>query len=116
MLKIPHCLDNRLTDSSRMSALCAGRALLQKRFLVLNSVRGSADPRLEGIISNLCLDVPIRIFVIFIPISFIFPLNTNLSTVKRESSRVDALLFSALGLAVTVAAKLNFAAECGKLI
>jgi hypothetical protein len=39
-LRLPHFLDNRLTDGVRMSALCAGRPFSPGRFLVLSSVRG----------------------------------------------------------------------------
>jgi hypothetical protein len=30
MLRIPHCLDSRLTDGARLSALCTGHALLSR--------------------------------------------------------------------------------------
>jgi hypothetical protein len=43
MLRIPHCLDSRLIDGVRLSALSTGRALLPKNIfllLVLISVRG----------------------------------------------------------------------------
>jgi hypothetical protein len=48
MLRIPHCLDNRLTDSVRLSALRTGRALLPRNItcllLVLISVTRLSKP------------------------------------------------------------------------
>jgi hypothetical protein len=38
--RIPHFLDDQLTDAVKLSALCAGCTLLPGRFLVLISVRG----------------------------------------------------------------------------
>jgi hypothetical protein len=56
MSRLPHFLDNRLTDGGEVVSLTrwpAGRPLSPGRFLVLISVRGWADPktivRLEGI-------------------------------------------------------------------
>jgi hypothetical protein len=52
-LRLPHFLDNRLTDGGEVVSLHASRPLPPGRFLVLISVRGWVDPRatvqLEGL-------------------------------------------------------------------
>jgi hypothetical protein len=54
MLRIPHCLDNRFTDSGKVVSLRTGRALLPRNiiifmYLVLISVRGRVNHRLQGL-------------------------------------------------------------------
>jgi hypothetical protein len=54
MLKIPHCLDNWLTDGGEAVSLTRRpRFTLQEDLLVLSSVRGRVNPRaimqLEGL-------------------------------------------------------------------
>jgi hypothetical protein len=50
MLSIPHCLDNRLTDGVRLSALRTGSTLLPINFIIFTflvriSVRGLGKPQ-----------------------------------------------------------------------
>jgi hypothetical protein len=52
-LRIPHFLDNRLTDGGEVVGLTRLLAFMPRRFLVLTSVRGCVDTRaivrLEGL-------------------------------------------------------------------
>jgi hypothetical protein len=53
MLRIPHCLDNRLTDGGKAVSLTHRPIFNPGRLLVLVSLRGRIDPRaiarLEGL-------------------------------------------------------------------